>query len=429
MKRDVGGTIQSPKEVLAYPNSISDHESNFAKASIKENYMDNPKEYPISSCKRKNDSDIENRLTHGKGSTEIDNPAKRLFKRQGDCNIFNKDDESQSVSAHDEEDDHEPAARETTKESTLGESDLDEINIVRDKDLPNISGGENGEISICSDSDRSLQSNTPNPSLVALESSINKSAKLPITLDMKLMHEIETRKEKLKSNFMNWMARIPEHHAKKYTLLTEVFRVHLPSLKEGEYWLASDSIRKCDSDKTPNGVTIYGRIISEESIGKAFIIRNGEESVELRDGYCDAVTDQVTIVVLDGSYLAVHDRAKPSFKMVYARPSDLYFKYNPDMLFVGEITADGNVKVNILGREIVHPVDFYPNGSQIIYCDHLSRLQKIYPNRVVAVNVLSEYVAIVDFNYSYSCYTIEKSSYIPKFIDIFIPAGTNPLYY
>ncbi|KAJ3310663.1 hypothetical protein HDV04_004710 [Boothiomyces sp. JEL0838] len=248
-----------------------------------------------------------------------------------------------------------------------------------------------------------------------------------IVLTDELIALIEEQKTKSLEGFLDWKAMIPQYFGNHLGLLAEVFRVHLPSLDEGEYWFGSDFIINCNKQQIPNGVQFVGLIISEGTAGKKFLLLNGRKKVELKVGYYEAITNVLAIKVHGDGMFSLYNKNKPSFQKVCAEPSDLVFDYNPRMLFLGIITKIGTFKVNILGRDQEHEIDFFGNGCQVIYTDRLTKLQNIYSARVVILKVLSSNIAIMDFNYSSACYI--RGEFDPKFIDIFIPAGANPHYF
>ncbi|KAJ3309544.1 hypothetical protein HDV04_005927 [Boothiomyces sp. JEL0838] len=248
-----------------------------------------------------------------------------------------------------------------------------------------------------------------------------------ITLSSDLIFEIEVQKAKACKHYMDWKVKLPKLMGNQLNLLSEVFRLNLNTLKEGDYWFGTDFIINSAQPQAPEGGVFVGLIQSEGCSDKKYLVIIGRKKVELKSGYIDAITSLQTIKVDDEGVLAMYNKTKPAFQKVCANPPDLFFQYNPDLVFVGSITPDQKFKFKMFGRDEVHDLVIFPGGCQIFYTDHLSKLQNIYPLRVVVLDVVSDNVAIINFNHSHACYI--RNKYQPKFIDFFIPAGANPDYF
>ncbi|KAJ3314896.1 hypothetical protein HDV04_005317 [Boothiomyces sp. JEL0838] len=210
-------------------------------------------------------------------------------------------------------------------------------------------------------------------------------------------------------------------------MLSEAFKVDLNTLVRGEYWFGTDFIMGCNQQRAPKGAVFVGLIISEGTYGKKYLMLNGRERVELFAGYTEAVTDLETIQVSQDGKLIMYSKGKSSYQTVRNAVLSLFYDYNPEMVFIGLITPDRKFKVNILGHDEVIDLDYFGADCQIIYRDLLCIEQKTYPVRAVVLQIVSDDVAIADFNYSYACGVAGK--YVPKEFSFLIPAGVNPLYF
>ncbi|KAJ3251910.1 hypothetical protein HK103_002015 [Boothiomyces macroporosus] len=254
-----------------------------------------------------------------------------------------------------------------------------------------------------------------------------------LSLSLELLTKIEEYKTKTHEDFLDWKIALPKHFANQLGKLSEVFTLDLHSLKEGEYWFGPDFIITSNQSQVPEDAVFLGVITSEGSFGKKHLLLNGRNRVELNVGYTESVTKLIAVKVRNDGFFALYNKAKPAYQKVCAGPPDLFFDYNPDTVFVGKITSDQKFKVNIFGQDEVYDVDVFPNGCQVFYIDHLCKLQNIYSSRVVELTVLSDNVAIMDFNYSYACNVCDMCTapgkYKSKFIDRVILAGVNPHYF
>ncbi|KAJ3255370.1 hypothetical protein HK103_006289 [Boothiomyces macroporosus] len=259
--------------------------------------------------------------------------------------------------------------------------------------------------------------------------SVDQNAKSDFTISLspELNALIEEQKASLIKEFIDWKAEIPKFFGNAFNLLSRVFGLNLNTLGEGAYWFGADFIMDSKKQIAPKDATFVGLILSEGSTGKKFLVLNGREPVQLIAGLTEVVTDLITIIVYDGGELAMYNKAKPSYLKVCAGPPDLVFDYNENMVFTGIITSDKMFKVNILGQDEELRLDVFGQHCQVLYVDQLSKLQKIFPVRVVILSIISERIAIMDFNYSYPCNIYGK--FRPEIIDLLIPAGANPYYF
>ncbi|KAJ3253384.1 hypothetical protein HK103_000704 [Boothiomyces macroporosus] len=270
---------------------------------------------------------------------------------------------------------------------------------------------------------QATKSNPPKP----IQGGRSVSKELLSALSPEMNAKIEEQKARSIEGFLDWKVELPQYFGNHFGLLSQVFRLNLNTLVKGEYWFGSDFIMDCNQDKAPKDATFVGLILSEGASEKKYLVITGRKKVELKEGYFEAITDILTIKVYDDGELALYNKGKPSFLKVCASPPDLFFNYDSDLIFVGIITSDKVFKVNVLGCDVEFQLDVFENECQVLYIDHLSKLQKIYPVRAVVLNVLSERLAMMDFNYSYACRSDGK--YKPKLIDVLIPAGANPFYF
>ncbi|KAJ3255810.1 hypothetical protein HK103_006068 [Boothiomyces macroporosus] len=253
------------------------------------------------------------------------------------------------------------------------------------------------------------------------------STKPSLSVCPDLIAKFEVQKSKSLEGFSEWKTKVVDFHRENPGLMAQVFKVDLHSLKEGEYWFGPDFILNCNQHQAPIDSAFVRLITSEGCTGKKYLTAIGKQRVELKIGYFEQINNLLSIKVRDDGMLAMYDKTNPLYVKICSDPPDMFYDYNHDMVFVGIITPDEKIKVNIFGQDEVHDVDFYPNGCQVLYTDQLSKLQNVYKSRVVPLTIFSDNLALIDFNYSYTCNI--RGKYQTKHIDLYIPAGANPCYF
>ncbi|KAJ3314894.1 hypothetical protein HDV04_005315 [Boothiomyces sp. JEL0838] len=444
-RRSAGGDNMdwgSPKEMITSTDSSSDGESIVSDVSINGNEADAPILPLTSNTWNIENSGVINTVFLEQGGIIINNclststtPAKTPHEEYDQSlssyviSVSPSDEEAYQQEINGDVTDLSSENGCTSTRSKLGDQRLSSRPMK--KDFSN-NVGENSNHEIGNSSITKGCSPTPTSRIeekVPENASVDQNAKSDFTISLspELNALIDEQKASLVKGFLDWKAELPKHYGNRLGLLSEVFRLNLKALAEGEYWFGPDFIMDSKKQIAPKDATFVGLILSEGSTGKKFLVLNGRERVELNEGYTEGITPLLTVQVNAYGILSMYNKDKVSYQNVCAGPSNLLFNYNPDMVFTGIITSDKTFKVKILGHDVEFNLDVFGNECQVVYIDHMATFQKIYPVRASVLNVLSERLALIDFNYSFPCNI--DGSIQPKIINILIPAGANPYYF
>ncbi|KAJ3271081.1 hypothetical protein HDV01_007094 [Terramyces sp. JEL0728] len=242
---------------------------------------------------------------------------------------------------------------------------------------------------------------------------------------------IATEKIKAKMDFLKWKGTVVDFYSAPFTLLSLNVVVNLSTLDKGEYWFSADHIyfpneaEKLDVDKSQ----LIGLIFSEGIDRDKYLVMNGKGRELLRDNYSYIVNETVSLRVFNGKMFGIYDIAKSPYTNVASGPEDLILPYSEDFIFIGEITNEMTFKVKILGDDHEFPIDHFGDTYQVFFVDQISKRQKCFPYKAVHLNVITETVALINFNYSFAIGLKDGSRMDAKILQKDIIAGINPVYF
>ncbi|KAJ3267688.1 hypothetical protein HDV01_004444, partial [Terramyces sp. JEL0728] len=196
---------------------------------------------------------------------------------------------------------------------------------------------------------------------------------------------IESSKKNAAKQFIEWKTDLVEYYNTPFSLLTQSLRVDLSSLEKGQYWFSKDTIYPSTPIPSIEAETsnLIGLIVSEGINDDKYLIIPGRKKELLKVGFQLQINESITIAVFNSGIFALYDISRPSFTQVISGPSDLMLPYKEELVFTGVITPDMKFRVKIFGKNEVLEVDHYDDIFQVFYTDPVSKLQKIYPYRML----------------------------------------------
>ncbi|KAJ3271080.1 hypothetical protein HDV01_007093 [Terramyces sp. JEL0728] len=249
-----------------------------------------------------------------------------------------------------------------------------------------------------------------------------------ISATKEISDKIHVAKKQAFDEFMQWKATLVGIYSDPCSLLALSFRVDLNTLEKGEYWFNADCIYFPNESITARA-NLLGMVISEGVGRDKYVQLNGRKSERLNEQYSFGIDETVTIKVFQGSIFGLFNTTRTPYTNVAAGPTNLLLPYNKDLVHVGEITPEMTLKVNILGNDEVFRIDQFDDTYQVFYTDPISSLQEIYPYKLVELTVVSETVAIINFNYAYAVGMKSGYQMDAKVLETTVISGVNPFYF
>ncbi|KAJ3269151.1 hypothetical protein HDV01_001729 [Terramyces sp. JEL0728] len=239
--------------------------------------------------------------------------------------------------------------------------------------------------------------------------------------------------------FLDWQIDVAAQYNDEFSLLTQGYKLELSSLEAGTYTVGTsrycalkvlDSVLGSPSCPENIGViTSYGEG-EKKYLTLAKDFEDGGKSFLLESGFVYYLTKLITLEVYKDNYFRIFDQSRSVYTDIMRNPPDLFFPYNPNLIFIGESANGFILRVNFYGRDLMLDMEYNSNTnlSAIIYTDPLAKLQRVYPVRAIDLVKISQKKFILNFNYSYATNS-QKSILEINCISQPMLGGINPLYF
>ncbi|KAJ3253900.1 hypothetical protein HK103_007634 [Boothiomyces macroporosus] len=274
--------------------------------------------------------------------------------------------------------------------------------------------------------------------------SINSMRSLPELLfdacdspDTILRQETEFCNEQSKEmeRLVEWQDGIVEYYNDPISLLTRGEILDLGRLQVGVYSIGGHSgcaiqiNRSCDG--SPSCPDYIGMLVCNENEKELLVdpkLKETTNAIVLETNKVINITNTLALKMMDDNKLAVYDTTRAKFKMVIDNPPDLILPLDKSLVFTGSL--EGNTfKTRIFNEELeftlIHSKEIY----QFVYTDPVSKTQRLYPFKVLELQLVSPTVAKLDFNYSYACNLRPGFVVYVHHFEKPIWAGVNPYYF
>ncbi|KAJ3269147.1 hypothetical protein HDV01_001725 [Terramyces sp. JEL0728] len=216
----------------------------------------------------------------------------------------------------------------------------------------------------------------------------------------------ERKEKKVADMYEEWKANVIEFYIRSpLSLLTQAFKVELGKLSAGRYAFGDKTVGQ--SVLGSYNFPVVGEIISygEDNL-KTMILAEGKDAgkpLALEPGFTYDINELLIMEVTILNNLIVYDLTKEAYKKVIQQPPDLFYTYDPSLVFYGKLIAPKEILVNFFGQNQVFRVNDqnFPNLS-LYYRDIVCRKQRVFRYRATQIFRKVDDYYVVDFNCSYA---------------------------
>ncbi|KAJ3308490.1 hypothetical protein HDV04_001194 [Boothiomyces sp. JEL0838] len=251
-------------------------------------------------------------------------------------------------------------------------------------------------------------------------------------------HEVYSKREakKVAQYFLEWKIDLRWYFNDPISLLTQTFKLNLSNLESGNYQLGAAHDCELKVYGSPSCPKHIGTIISEGKRNNKYLqltkdFPGYEEPILLQPGWFHDLDDFVKLEVYDDNHFRIYDLASAAYTTVLSGPSDLFYRYNPNIVFFGKPISNFHLEVSFYGTDITFEMDYDAKRHRAVvyYTDDVSNEQRIYPARAVDLIIVSETQYIMNFNFSYPTNIYKGDQLEVNCIDIPMYGGANPIYF
>ncbi|KAJ3269146.1 hypothetical protein HDV01_001724 [Terramyces sp. JEL0728] len=255
----------------------------------------------------------------------------------------------------------------------------------------------------------------------------------PVIEYIDLTSDEDAGNRKVPHSFVEWKLEIMRFYSDPISLLTLAHKLDLKELEEGSYTFGTD--RKCrervirSSLGSPRCPNLLGTIHSQgEAAPKTLALTYGKQSgtYSLRPGLLIDVDRNIRIEVDDLNRLNLYDLTREFYTNLQKAHGDMFYPYNFNFVYAGEMIAPNQLLVNFLGQDVVFSVHNFGSSLQVYYTDIVSSEQRVFPVRSIVLKPHGKKY-ILNFNFSFPCPLFRRGGV--NGIKHAMRAGLNPLYF
>ncbi|KAJ3251355.1 hypothetical protein HK103_002446 [Boothiomyces macroporosus] len=212
--------------------------------------------------------------------------------------------------------------------------------------------------------------------------------------------------------YEEWKANVVEFYIRSpLTLLTQAFKLDLNKLSVGKYSFGGHP--KCDKRVIQSSFGSYicpdvlGEIVSYgEEKTKTLTLVSGKDAgkpLVLSPGWTYEVNQVLMLQVTELNNLVLYDLTREFYRNVINQPPDLFYPYDPKIVFYGKLIGQKELLVNFFGKDIVFWVNdrSFPDLS-LYYRDIVCRKQRIYQFKAIYIFRKVDDYYVIDFNCAYA---------------------------
>ncbi|KAJ3308402.1 hypothetical protein HDV04_001332 [Boothiomyces sp. JEL0838] len=278
------------------------------------------------------------------------------------------------------------------------------------------------------------------PTAVSLETFSSQPIKSKFTFrdtdckQAKRQKKPKINQEIVPKEYPDWKIIIYNYLSNEHSFVTEGYLLDLKTVNPGIYTVGTDS--SCDKRVTKGHA---GSPTCPDLLGYLFVYGDNECTltlnqedivVDLVPGMLYSVTPELKIRVTESKIMAIVDIKRMAYVNLLKKNSDMFFPYNPALVFHGEMLSEAVLMIKVKERNQELKLNYFCEGGfyELFYIDLLAENQKYMECRVVKVQSKGNEM-VVDFNFSY-CVSTGKNTLIPiNHINWSVDGGINPKYF